>query len=189
MLVRLFFAIAQELLVLNKGQITNNPFNLGDTAMTTETNNQEDSSVKIEITPQNMAAETNDVDDTSIKIEIIPQSSEMVENQMSGDGDLALETKALIDAIRKRAQSEAVSAGTLTRETYLNAVRKVRESLEDNQLIERDRIEYSWQMLQKEAEKNFELITKEVADLGDRLTDAAKAAWDAFTAPRSREDR
>lgn len=156
--------------------------------MTTD-NNQEDSSVKIEITPQNMAAETNDVDDTSIKIEIIPQSGEMVENQMSGDGDIALETKALIDAIRKRAQSEAVSAGTLTRETYLNAVRKVRESLEDNQLIERDRIEYSWQMLQKEAEKNFESITKEVADLGDRLTDAAKAAWDAFTAPRSRADR
>lgn len=154
--------------------------------MTTETNNPEDSSVKIEITPQNMAAETNDVDDTSIKIEIIPQSGEIVENQMSGDGDIALETKALIDAIRKRAQMEAVSAGTLTRETYLNAVRKVRESLEDNQLIERDRIEYSWQMLQKEAEKNFESITKEVADIGDRLTDAAKAAWDAFTAPRSR---
>ena len=62
--------------------------------MTTD-NNQEDSSVKIEITPQNMAAETNDVDDTSIKIEIIPQSGEIVENQMSGDGDLALETKEI----------------------------------------------------------------------------------------------
>lgn len=153
--------------------------------MTNETNNLDDTSVKIEITPQNMTAENNDdVDDTSVKIEIIPQRG-MVEGQsFGGSDDITQETKALIDAIRKRAQAEAVSAGTLTRETYLNAVRKVRESLEDSQLIERDRIEYSWQMLQKEAEKNFELITKEVAELGDRLTDAAKAAWDAFTAPR-----
>lgn len=158
--------------------------------MTNETNNLDDTSVKIEITPQNLAAENNDdVDDTSVKIEIIPQR-EMVEGQsFGGSDDITLETKALIDAIRKRAQAEAVSAGTLTRETYLNAVRNVRESLEGNQLIERDRIEYSWQVLQKEAEKNFELITKEVAELGDRLTDAAKAAWDAFTAPRHREDR
>lgn len=117
----------------------------------------------------------------------MPQTSEMVEAEMSGESeDLKSETKALIDALKKRAQAEAQSAGTLTRETYLSALRRAREAIEGNQLIERDRIEYSFHLMQKEAEKNWESITKEVAELGDRLADAAKAAWEALTAPRPR---
>lgn len=38
--------------------------------------------------------------------------------------------------------------------------------------------------MQMEAEKNWESIVKEVATFGDRLADAAKAAWEALTAPR-----
>jgi hypothetical protein len=138
-----------------------------------------------------MTSEINNVEDTSVKIEIIPQTShELVEAEMAGESDdLKQETKALIDAIKKRAQLEAQSAGTLTRETYLNAVRRAREAIEGNPLIERDRIEYSWRLLQMEAEKNWESVAKEVAELGDRLTDAAKAAWEALTAPRSRSDQ
>jgi hypothetical protein len=134
-----------------------------------------------------MTTEPNNVEDTSVRIEIMPQTSEMVEAEMSGESeDLKSETKALIDALKKRAQAEAQSAGTLTRETYLSALRRAREAIESNQLIERDRIEYSFHLMQKEAEKNWESITKEVAELGDRLADAAKAAWEALTAPRSR---
>jgi len=134
-----------------------------------------------------MTTEPNNVEDTSVRIEIMPQTSEMVEAEMSGESeDLKSETKALIDALKKRAQAEAQSAGTLTRETYLSALRRAREAIEGNQLIERDRIEYSFHLMQKEAEKNWESITKEVAELGDRLADAAKAAWDTLTAPRPR---
>ncbi|WP_250122316.1 hypothetical protein [Chroococcidiopsis sp. CCMEE 29] len=134
-----------------------------------------------------MTTEPNNVEDTSVRIEIMPQTSEMVEAEMSGESeDLKSETKALIDALKKRAQAEAQSAGTLTRETYLSALRRAREAIESNQLIERDRIEYSFHLMQKEAEKNWESITKEVAELGDRLADAAKAAWEALTAPRPR---
>lgn len=148
--------------------------------------NLENSSVKVEITPQGMNSQTNDVEDTSIKVEIIPQTNEMVESHMSGESDdLKQETKALIEAIRNRALSEASSAGTLTRETYLNAVRRAREAIEGNQLIERDRIEYSWHQVQKEAEKNLESVIKEVSELRDRFSDAAIAAWEVFTAPRS----
>lgn len=139
-----------------------------------------------------MTTEPNNVEDTSVRIEIIPQAgdvspqtNELVENAMAGESDeLKQETKALIDALKKRAQSEAQSAGTLTREAYLGAVRRARDVLESNQLIEKDRIEYSFNLIQKEAEKNFESILKEIAQLGDRLADAAKAAWEAFTAPR-----
>jgi len=134
-----------------------------------------------------MTTEPNNVEDTSVRIEIMPQTNEMVEAEMSGESeDLKSETKALIDALKKRAQAEAQSAGTLTRETYLSALRRAREAIEGNQLIERDRIEYSFHLMQKEAEKNWESITKEVAQLGDRLADAAKAAWDTLTAPRPR---
>jgi molecular chaperone GrpE (heat shock protein) len=140
-----------------------------------------------------MTSEPNS-EDTSVKVQIIPQSgqispqtSDLVETEMAGESDdVKSETKALIDALKKRAQAEAQNAGTLTRETYLNAVRKARETLEQNQLIERDRIEHSFELIKKEAEKNWESIVKEIAEVGDRLADAAKAAWDALTAPRPR---
>ena len=163
--------------------------------MTSEPNDL-DTSVKIEIipqsseiTPQTSDESENDLD-TSIKIEIIPQSSDLVETEMAGESDdLKSETKALIDALKKRAQAEAQSAGTLTREAYLNAVRRARETLEKNQLIEPARIEHSFEQIQREAEKNLQAVVKEVAEIGDRLNDAAKAAWSALIAPRPPADR
>ncbi|WP_017316544.1 hypothetical protein [Mastigocladopsis repens] len=132
-----------------------------------------------------------------VVIEVSPQTHEMVETEMAGETDeVKHETKALIEAIKRRAQSEAESAGTLTRETYLNAVRQAREALEGDKLIERDcaersaltgdRIEHAFAVLQQEAERNWHLLFKQVAELGDRFQDAVKAAWDAFNAPRPR---
>lgn len=136
-----------------------------------------------------MTTESND-----IQIEIIPQSSAisretnaLVEREMAGESEaVKSETKALIDAIKKRAQVEAQKAGELTREAYLNAVRQVREKVENEQLIKRDRIEHSFEMIQSEAEKNWQSVVKEVSEIGDRLTEAAKAAWEVLTAPRPR---
>ncbi|AFY58133.1 hypothetical protein Riv7116_5767 [Rivularia sp. PCC 7116] len=120
-----------------------------------------------------------------VTVEISPQTSEMVESQMPGETkEVKDETAALIEAIKRRAQVEAQSAGTLTRETYLNAVRQARETIEQNQLIERARIENAFEMVQNEATKNFESIVTEVQELGDRLQAAAQAAWDVLTAPR-----
>ena len=140
-----------------------------------------------------MTSNLND-EDTSVKIEIIPQSSQvssqtndLVEAEMAGESDdLKSETKALIDALKKRAQVEAQNAGTLTREAYLTAVRRAREKIENEQLIERDRIENSFELIKNEAEKNWESVIKEVAEVGDRLAEAAKAAWEKLTAPRPR---
>ncbi|MBW4607613.1 MAG: hypothetical protein KME22_10405 [Hassallia sp. WJT32-NPBG1] len=118
-------------------------------------------------------------------VEVSPQTNEMVEREMAGEtDDLKDETKALIEALKRRAQAEAESAGTLTRETYLNAIRKAREAVEGERVIERDRIERSWATIQEEAERNWQSLLKEVSTLGDRFQDAAKAAWDAFNAPR-----
>lgn len=126
-------------------------------------------------------------------VEVTPQTEALVNKEMAGESDdLKRETKALIDAIKKRAQAEAVAAtetaqsvGTMTRDAYLDAVRKATETLEQNQLLfERDRVEYSIKLIQMEAEKNWESILNEVKEWGDRLSEAAKAAWEKLTAPR-----
>lgn len=129
----------------------------------------------------------------TVIVQVTPQTDALVEKEMAGESDdIKQETKALIDAIKKRAQAEAAAAtetaqsvGTMTRDAYLDAVRKARETLEDNQLLfERDRVEYSMKLIQMEAEKNWESILNEVKEWGDRLSEAAKAAWEKLTAPR-----
>ena len=68
----------------------------------------------------------------------------------------------------------------------MNAVRRAREAIEGEKLIERDRLERSWTIIQEEAERNWHLLLKDFAELGIRCQNAAKAAWEAFTAPRPR---
>jgi hypothetical protein len=122
----------------------------------------------------------------TVDIQITPSTNEMVDTEMAGETDeLKQETKALIEALKRRAQAEAESAGTLTRETYLNAVRKARETIEGERLIEREKIESSLNVIQEEAEKNWHLLMKQFTEVGLRFQDAAKAAWDAFNAPRA----
>jgi hypothetical protein len=58
----------------------------------------------------------------------MPNASEQVQN----------ETMALIEAIKKRAQSEAQGAGELTRDTYLTAVRQIREVIEQDKLFDKE---------------------------------------------------
>lgn len=131
-----------------------------------------------------MSNEYNDQENLVV-VEVSPQTHEMVEAEMAGEtDDLKQETKALIEALKRRAQAEAESAGTLTRETYLNAVRQARQAIEGEKLIERDRLENAFTVIQQETEKNWQLFIKQISEVSDRFQDAAKAAWDAFNAPR-----
>jgi hypothetical protein len=132
-----------------------------------------------------MSFDTNNSESIPV-VEINPQPTQQtVEAEMVNDTDeIKRETAALIEAIRNRAQSEAQSAGNLTRETYLNTLRRVRQTIEGEQLIERHRLENAFQVVQSEAEKNWEHLLKQLQEFGERLQDAAKAAWDAFNAPR-----
>ncbi|MBD2531037.1 hypothetical protein H6G97_16190 [Nostoc flagelliforme FACHB-838] len=120
-------------------------------------------------------------------VEISSETDKLVETEMVGETDeVKRETKALIEALKRRAQSEADSAGTITRETYLKAVRQARELIEGRKLIERDRLEDSWAIIQDEAERNWHLLMKDLLDFSYRLQKAAKAAWETFNNPYSR---
>ncbi|MEH2012432.1 hypothetical protein [Nostoc sp.] len=118
-------------------------------------------------------------------VEISPETDELVETEMAGESDeVKRETKALIEALERRSQAE--SAGTLTRETYLKAVRQARELIEDRKLIERDRLQDSWAIIQDEAERNWHLMMKDLVDFSFRLQKAATAAWETFNNPYPR---
>jgi hypothetical protein len=117
-----------------------------------------------------------------VVVQVSSQTNEMVEKEMAGEtDDIKYETKALIEALKRRAQAEAESAGTLTRETYLNAVRRARQAIESEKLIERDRIENSWIALQQEAEKNWHLLMKGLTEFTARCQNAAREAFNAPT--------
>jgi hypothetical protein len=124
--------------------------------------------------PPNRAVTPYDPEMHALVKKEMPDASEDVQNA----------TMELIEAIKKRAQAEAQGAGDLTVKTYLAAVAQIREAIEHDKLFDKERIEYSFKLLQMDAEKNWESIFKEVSTLGDRLADAAKAAWEALTAPR-----
>ncbi|MCL1473380.1 hypothetical protein [Argonema antarcticum] len=95
----------------------------------------------------------------------------------------------VIDAIKTRAQAEIQSAGDVTRENYLKAVRQARETVEQNKFIERERIEGAVHEIHKQAEKNWLTIASEIESIGVRLADAAKTAWNALMASLSKSDR
>ncbi len=116
-------------------------------------------------------------------VEVSDSTNKMVESEMANETDaVKQETKELVEAIKKLAQSEVQAAGDFTREAYVTAVRQARETIERIKLIDTERIEKAGTMLENEAEKNWQNMVKEIQDFGDRLVAAAQAAWDVLTA-------
>ena len=98
------------------------------------------------------------------------------------------ETEALIKAIKTKAFSEVQKAGEFAIDNYLEAVRKARQDIERRQLFEPEQIEDAIKQIKKEIEKDWDSIVREVTSFGDRLNEAAKAAWDILTASKAKTD-
>ncbi len=111
-------------------------------------------------------------------VHVSTETNDLVEKEMVGqDEQIKAETKALVEAIKKRSQAEIENAQTLTQDAYLNAVRSARKALESNQLLDPKRIEHSVTMIQRDVESNWQKTVDEMTALGDRLQEAAQAAW------------
>ncbi|NJK48436.1 hypothetical protein HC931_09795 [Candidatus Gracilibacteria bacterium] len=131
-----------------------------------------------------MTVESNVPKESAI-VEVSEETKALVESEMPNEtNEIKQETMALIEAIKTKAQSETQKAGEFTREKYLEAIRSVREEV-DKMNFNPDRVSDSIRLMQTEIEKDWEALVKQVTELGDRLNDAAKAAWDALTAPRN----
>jgi hypothetical protein len=141
--------------------------------VTTESNIPKDSAL-VEVDPKAQALVEDD-----------PQQRALVETEPTTKA-LTDETVALIDAIKRKAQAETQRVGEFSREQYLDAIRKARAEVEASHLFDPDRIAESIQAIQEEVEKNWEGLVKEITDFGDRLNDAAQAAWEKLTEPRPR---
>lgn len=86
------------------------------------------------------------------------------------------------EAIRNKAIEMTKEWGELSREKYLESVRKARESVEQNKLIEKERVEQTVQDLQQQTDKNWQVFVSEIESLGTQLTDGAKKAWNDLIA-------
>lgn len=125
----------------------------------------------------------NQTPETSAIVEV-NQTSALVESESASESDeIQRETQALIEAIRQRAQAEAQAAGDYTRETYLRLIREAREAVEQNRLFDPAQLERSAENLRLEAEKNWLALVQEMTGFSDRLSEAAKAAWEKLTEP------
>lgn len=116
-------------------------------------------------------------------------AKERIDQAVGLIGQEAEKNWLVIDAIKTRAQAEIQSAGDVTRDNYLKAVRQARETVEQNKFIERERIEAAVHEIHKQAEKNWLTIASEIESIGVRLADAARVAWNALMASLSKSDR
>lgn len=122
----------------------------------------------------------------SVPVEVMPDNPALMQQQaQQTPSEIKQETLALIEAIRTKAQSETQKAGDFARDSYLDAVRKAKEEVDKLNLFEPKRIDDALKQVQGEVEKDWDALAKQVTTLGDRLNEAAKAAWEKLTAPRS----
>ena len=136
--------------------------------------------------------DTNNTSETKATtiVTVSPETDALVEKEMAGESrQIKQETKALVEAIKKRAQSEIDNAQTLTRDAYLKSVRSAREAIEKNELLDPKRIEHSVEIVKKDARENWQKIVDEIGDLGDRLQEAAQTAWDILMGKNSSDKK
>jgi predicted negative regulator of RcsB-dependent stress response len=131
--------------------------------------------------------QTNQTNQTNVSetssIEVSDRTNSLVDQNLpDAPESVRNETKQLIEAMTRKAQSETQKAGEYAKENYLEAVRNVRTEVEKLN-FDPERIEESVKLMQMDAEKNWESLVKEIEGFGNRLNEAAQAAWSILTAP------
>ncbi|MBE9008707.1 FHA domain-containing protein [Pseudanabaenaceae cyanobacterium LEGE 13415] len=97
--------------------------------------------------------------------EMLPEQSTAlvkIEPQDEHPDDPKQQTLALFAALNKRILNELQATGNLTRDAYLNAIRKARHTIEHQKFVDPDEIE-------KQAEKNWQTFVTGTSTLGGRL--------------------
>ncbi|AFY68948.1 hypothetical protein Pse7367_0645 [Thalassoporum mexicanum PCC 7367] len=120
-------------------------------------------------------------------VEVSPETKALVEKEMSDESDDVKErAMELIEAIKKKAMTETKEAGDFTVKAYLSAVQNAKEALEKSGEFATERkaaLDKSIDVIEKEASENWEKLTEELDELGDRLAGVADAAWKLLTKP------
>jgi len=114
-----------------------------------------------------------------------PRTEALVKQKMPNESDeVQKATVELIDALKRRAMSSAKAAGDWTQESYLQAVEQAKQSIAQTQELGetyRSKLNDSVELIQEEAQSNWETLQQEIDEFGDRISEAADAAWSILT--------
>ncbi|HIK13030.1 MAG TPA: hypothetical protein IGS52_22690 [Oscillatoriaceae cyanobacterium M33_DOE_052] len=128
-----------------------------------------------------MTQEPNPTKETEI-VPVTPETTEM-KSASTKEDEIKKATEALLEAIKKLAASEMQTAGDFSREAYVKAVSRARETIEQIKLIKPEEIEKTVNQVQTDADKNWQGVLDDMRQFGDRLTKAAQTAWEILTNP------
>ncbi|PZD70981.1 hypothetical protein C1752_08642 [Acaryochloris thomasi RCC1774] len=118
-------------------------------------------------------------------VKVSPETDALVERDMpDAEESVKQETKNLVEALKRKAQAEVQGAQNVALDTYLAAVQTAKEAVNETQLIDPKQIERSANLLAQDAQDNWQGMVDEMTLLGDRLAEAAQAAWDVLTRPK-----
>ncbi len=113
--------------------------------------------------------------------EISPQTQKMVDDKLPhASDDVKQATMALVDAIKKRAKSQARTTGQWTRAAYIEAAQQAKDLLSQRQELSQKykaQLDNSLEWIEEEANQRWESLSKEAESWGERLSRAADSAW------------
>ncbi|WP_272120591.1 MULTISPECIES: hypothetical protein [Spirulina] len=119
--------------------------------------------------------------------DVSPETKALVEDKMPQESDeIKHHVMALIDAIKKQAQTQIEAAGDVTRDVYVTAMRQAQDTLKNTGLLlddQRENLDHSIEGLENTAAKNWELLVNDMQKFGDRVDRAVNAAWQILTEP------
>jgi len=127
---------------------------------------------------------------TSETAEVSAETKALVEDNMPQESDeIKHHVMALIEAIKKQSQSQIETAGDMTREVYVNAMRQAQETLKNTGLLldnQRETLDSSISSLEDTATQKWEAIVSDMQKFGDRLDRAVNTAWQILTEPETK---
>lgn len=119
--------------------------------------------------------------------DVSPETKALVEDKMPQESDeIKYHVMALIEAIKKQAQTQIETAGDMTRDVYVTAMRQAQDTLKNTGLLlddQRENLDHSIEGLENTAAKNWELLVSDMQKFGDRVDRAVNAAWQILTEP------
>ncbi|MEA5420807.1 hypothetical protein VB712_16360 [Spirulina sp. CCNP1310] len=122
--------------------------------------------------------------------EVSAETKALVEDNMPQESDeIKHHVMALIEAIKKQSQSQIETAGDMTREVYVNAMRQAQETLKNTGLLldnQRETLDSSISSLEDTATQKWEAIVSDMQKFGDRLDRAVNTAWQILTEPETK---
>jgi len=137
--------------------------------------------------PKESALTETELPKETAMVEVSPETKALVEKKMPDESaEVQEKMMELIEAIKQQAQREVKATGKITRETYVQSMRKAQETLDKTGSFfeeQKNALEQSIADIESQATQQWDSFVKEVEEVGNRLDRAIHAAWEELTKP------